>query len=323
MNHLKRFLSTLVAVAAIALPQAVSAGKVSITKAKGKAIVKIDGKLFTEYVYTGHSKPILYPVIGPHGIPMTRNYPMKEGVDNEASDHPHHKSLWYTHDDVNKVQFWLEYPGKNKSLKPGKIGQQSMEISGNAIITRNNWADHSGKVICTDDRKVTFGENEVGRFIDFDITISASEGDVTFGDTKEGTMAIRTNPLLRLKEDAKRGVHTAKGQGVNSEGVTGKAMWGKRAAWVDYWAPIDGKTVGVAIFDHPENPRHPTWWHARDYGLVAANPFGIHNFESKPAGTGDMLIKSGKSVTFRYRFLFHKGDHKAANIPAQFKAFSK
>ena len=107
------------------------------------------------------------------------------------------------------------------------------------------------------------------------------------------------------------------------KGVKGKAIWGKRAKWVDYWAPVGGKTVGVAIFDHPSNPRHPTWWHARAYGLVAANPFGVHNFERKPAGTGDMKIKAGQSVTFLYRFLFHEGDTKEAKIAERYKAFAK
>jgi hypothetical protein len=316
-----RALVALTAAAAVTSASA-SAGEVKITKAEGKAIVTIDGELFTEYVFEGHSKPIIYPVIGPHGIPMTRNYPMKENVDNEALDHPHHKSLWFTHDDVNKVQFWLEYPGNNSKLRPGKIVQQDLKIDGATITAQDNWVSPDGDIVCTDTRKVTFGSRDVGRFIDFTITIHASNGDVTFGDTKEGTMGIRTNPLLRLTNDEKRGNHTAKGQSVNSEGVVGNEMWGKRAAWVDYWAPINGHTVGVGIFDHPSNPRHPTWWHARTYGLVAANPFGIHNFENKPAGTGDMLIKKDTEVTFQYRFLFHNGDAKEADIPAEYKAFS-
>jgi hypothetical protein len=158
------------------------------------------------------------------------------------------------------------------------------------------------------------GEN---RAIDFDITVHASSGDVKFGDTKEGSMGIRTNPALRVKGSV------AKGQAVNSEGVKGKAVWGKRAKWVDYWGPINGNTVGIAIFDHPGNPRHPTWWHARDYGLVAANPFGVHNFEGKPKGTGDLVIKSGEKVRFRYRFLFHAGDVKKAKISESYTAWAK
>lgn len=299
-----------------------SLGKVEVTKADGKAIVTIDDQLFTEYVFTGHAKPILYPIMGPHGIPMTRNYPMKEEVDNEASDHPHHKSLWYTHDDVNGVRFWLEYPRKKSRFQPGRIVQRTMEIDGHRIHTEDEWVAPDGNVVCSDSRTISFGATATARFIDFEITLRASHGDVKFGDTKEGTMAIRTNPLLRLKTDERRGNHTAQGQAINSEGIEGKDIWGKRAKWVDYWGPIDGNTVGVAIFDHPSNPRHPTWWHARDYGLIAANPFGIHNFEKKPAGTGDMTIPAGESVTFRYRFLFHEGNYMTANISAEFDRFA-
>ena len=311
------------ALAVITVGSLCSAADVEIKQADGKAIVTIDGKPFAEYLHTGHAKPIVYPIIGPHGIEMTRNYPMKEDVDNEARDHPHHKSFWYTHDDVNGVQFWMEYPRKDSAKKPGKIIQQKLTIQEDSIVTENDWTAPDGKVVCSDLRTVRFGAVPVGRFIDFAITLKASAGDVVFGDTKEGSMGIRTHPLLRLQTDEKRGNHTAKGKSINSEGVQGKEMWGKRAKWVDYWAPIDGHTVGIAIFDHPENPRHPTWWHARYYGLVAANPFGIHDFEKKPEGTGNMKIAAGDSVTFRYRFLFHEGDHQQADIAGQYQAFAK
>jgi hypothetical protein len=197
-----------------------------------------------------------------------------------------------------------------------------MQLEGNRIRAENDWVAPDGTVVCTDTRFVTFGTTPAGRYIDFQISIHASHGDVTFGDTKEGTMGIRMHPLLRLQNDERRGNHTAKGKAINSEGVEGKAVWGKRAKWVDYWAPIGGNTVGIAIFDHPSNPRHPTWWHARYYGLVTANPFGIHDFEKKPPGTGDMLIKSGDSVLFRYRFLFHSGDVNQANIVGEYASFA-
>lgn len=314
---------TVIAVfAAFVALKAAPAAEVQIEKAEGKAIVTIDGKPFTEYLFAGHSKPIMYPIIGPHGIPMTRNYPMKDNVDNEARDHPHHKSLWFTHDDVNGVQFWMEYPREGQP-KPGQIVQQTMKIDGNKIVTTNHWTTGTGKMVCTDERIAAFGANDVGRYIDIQITMKASHGQIVIGDTKEGTMGIRTNPLLRLSKDEKRGNHTANGKSINSEGVEGAAMWGKRAKWVDYWGPINEKIVGIAIFDHPKNPRHPTWWHARTYGLVAANPFGIHDFEKKPDGTGDMTVKAGDSITFRYRFLFHRGDYQEADIASQYNTFAK
>ena len=315
-------------VIALALVQAVVAtrlcgGEVVISQADGKAIVSVDGKPFTEYIYQGHSKPILYPIIGPTGVEMTRNYPMKTEVDNEARDHPHHKSLWFTHDDVNGNQFWLEYVREGSDLMPGQIVQRKIHIEGNRIDTENDWLAPGGDVVCRDARRISFGTTSAGRYIDFQVTILASHGDVVFGDTKEGTMGIRIHPLLRLQADEKRGNHTAKGRAINSEGVEGKEIWGKRARWVDYWAPIENETVGIAIFDHPANPRHPTWWHARAYGLVAANPFGVHDFENKPAGTGDMKINAGENVTFRYRFLFHRGDFKEANIDSEYHVFAQ
>ena len=183
------------------------------------------------------------------------------------------------------------------------------------IEANNDWVSGEGKVVCRDTTKIILGEVNGDRFIDYQVIIHASEGDVTFKDTKEGSMGIRTNAALRLKGEV------AKGSAINSAGDKDAALWGKNAKWVDYWAKVDGKDVGIAIFDHKNNLRHPTTWHARDYGLIAANPFGIHNFKKQEKGVGDFLIKSGDSQTFRYYFLFHKGDHAAANIAEKFDAW--
>jgi hypothetical protein len=130
-------------------------------------------------------------------------------------------------------------------------------------------------------------------------------------------MGIRSHPALNLKGKV------AAGKAVNSEGLTGAAIWGKPARWVDYFAPIDGKTAGIACFDHPSNLRHPTTWHARDYGLIAANPFGLHDFDKKnPKGTGDHLIKKGQTLTLKYRWVFHTGTTAEAKIEEQWKAWA-
>jgi hypothetical protein len=153
--------------------------------------------------------------------------------------------------------------------------------------------------------------------MDFEITYHASEGEVVLGDTKEGSMAIRLAPTMRVAGKV------AKGHIINSEGVKDKDAWSKRAAWCDYYGPVEDKVVGVAIFDHPTNPKHPTWWHVRDYGLFAANPFGIHDFEQKPAGTGDIAIPAGESLTFKYRFYFHKGDVQEAQVAKQYREYAE
>ena len=152
--------------------------------------------------------------------------------------------------------------------------------------------------------------------MDFDVTIHASHGDVTLGDTKEGSMAIRLAPTIRLQGEV------GEGHIVNSEGDRDDTTWGRRAAWCDYYGPVKKNIVGVAIFDHPDNPRHPTWWHVRDYGLFAANPFGVHDFEGKPPGTGDIYIASGENKTFRYRFFFHIGDEQEAKVAERYLEYA-
>lgn len=288
---------------------------VRITRGENKLRVEIDGRLFTQYIYNKYRSPILYPIIGPYGIGMTRNWPMRKAVPGESHDHPHHKSLWFAHGDVNGYDFWAGKVGK-----PGKIVQtEILKISSGpergVIKTRNKWVGvKDGNVVCTDVRTLTFHTVPGAKIIDYKVTIHASHGDVVFGDTKEGTMAIRTHPALRLID---------KGNALNSKGVRGRDVWGDRANWVGYWATINGKTVGVAIFDHPANPRHPTWWHARHYGLIAANPFGISYFADKPKGAGKMRIPAGESVTFRYRFVFHKGSPKEAEIRKLYRKYAQ
>ncbi|MCW5556630.1 MAG: PmoA family protein, partial [Verrucomicrobiae bacterium] len=174
-----------------------------------------------------------------------------------------------------------------------------------------------GRVIASDRRSLRFPlPAGPDRIVDFEITVFASEGDLVLGDTKEGTMAIRLAETMRVSQPQGR---AGEGHIVNSEGVRDGATWGKRAAWCDYYGPVQGKTVGVAIFDHPSNPRYPTWWHVRDYGLYAANPFGVHDFEKQEKGAGNLRIPAGGSATFRYRFVFHPGDTATAGVAAQFE----
>ena len=292
-----------------------NASDISIVRENGKLIVKAGDDLFTQYIYKDEkrSKPVLYPVIGPLETPLTRKYPLEEKSEGEESDHPHHASLWYTHGDVNGIDFWAV--GENK----GKIiHQEFLEMKGNSFTSSNFWKDGEGKTICQDQRTLRFHEfGQNGRAIDIEITLMATVEDLVLGDTKEGSMGIRMAPEFRLRGKV------ARGSCLNSEGAVGKSIWGKRASWVSYWAKFDEQNLAISIFDHPSNPRHPTWWHARDYGLVAANPFGQHDFEGKPKGTGDMKLNLGEKVTFKYGFLFHLGDPLDSNVAQKYLEWSK
>jgi len=214
---------------------------------------------------------------------------------------------------MNGVDFWSEGGNtvheKFSEVHSGKIG---------LIKSTDKYVTKDGKVVCTDARTMRIypGEKSV-RMFDFEITVYASNGELKFGDTKEGTMAMRLNETMRLKGKV------GKGHIVNSEGVRDGDTWGKRAKWVDYYGPADDKEVGIAIFDHPSNPRHPTWWHVRDYGLFAANPFGLHDFEKKEPNAGELVVPAGKSITFKYRFYIHEGDEKSGAVEQAYERYIK
>ncbi len=286
----------------------------SRAKAGEPVRVVIGGKLVTEYHYADADRPYFYPVIAPTGDNVTRHWPMNGSNKDEQQDHKHHRSLWFTHGDVNGHDFWSEGRGP-------KIVQTSMTVDStddrSIIFTQNEWRAKDGTVVCTDARRHTVSKAGDSLLIDFAVTIKASHGDVVLGDTKEGSMAFRVAPTLRAKGKV------AQGNMINSEGGSGKAIWGKRATWCDYYGPLKGKTVGIALLDHPTNPRHPTTWHARDYGLCAANPFGLSYFEKKPKGAGRMTIRNGDTRTFRYRTVVHSGTPREAGIEALFRDYAK
>ena len=287
---------------------------VTFTQRNDRCVIEIAGKPFTESLSRGNPSPILYPIHGAKGIRITRDYPMHKGDKTEATDHPHHRSLWFTHGSINGHDFWA---GKGR-IEQVMITPQNILVDGHPAVrlTSNNEYRIKGELICRDTRTLTFHANTAGRFIDYEIRLHASAGDVVFGDTKEGSMAIRLTPELRLKGKV------AGGKAENSEGLNGKGIWGKRASWVDYYGVVDRQLVGIAIFDHPSNHGYPCRWHARDYGLVAANPWGIHHFERKPKGTGDMTLAKNTSMRLRYRFFFHPGTTRNAGVAAQYKRFT-
>ena len=291
---------------------------VQIIQLADRLRVEINGQLFTEYFFKDVPRPYCYPLIGPGETAMTRNWPMKT-VPDEEHDHPHHRSLWFAHGAVNGQDCWSEQKNFGKTLHDGFIEVKSGQDFG-VIKSRNKWVASDGKLLCTDERTLRiFNPGAASeRILDFEITLHPADGDLTLGDTKEGTMAVRLAETMRVKGKVGHG-HI-----VNSAGVRDGDTWGKRADWCDYYGPVDGKTVGIAMFDHPENPRHPTGWHVRDYGLFAANPFGQHDFEKLPdKAAGDLVVPAGKSITFRYRFYLHEGDDQQAKVAAKYDEYVK
>ncbi len=286
--------------------------------------VEIKGKPFTQlFIGPETNKPYLHPLRSASGKIVTRGYPM-EDVPGETHDHPHHRGLWFSHGDVNGLDFW---GNEARGPKFGRIvlskvdGLSDGKESG-TIDATFDWRDPSGNVLITETRKMVFYGQPKTRTIDFDITLTARQ-KVTFGDTKEGTFAVRLAPGLEEPHKGAPAQPARTGHLVDSQGREGEEqVWGKRADWADYYGVLEGEPLGIAIFDHPANPRHPTYWHARSYGLFAANIFGVHDFENDKTKNGSLTLAPGETLRFRYRVVIHPGDVHSAHIAKLYGDYS-
>jgi hypothetical protein len=292
--------------------------KVTIDKSDDRLTVKIGGELFTEYRHTGLGRPILYPINNASGTGMTRDWPIREdGRKNEEKDHPHHQSLFIGHQGMNGANFWHRKEDSGDIIHQRLIETRSGYDRG-LVRTLSLWKGGDGKPVCSDTRELAFGVVDGARFIDLELNMHASHGDLTFEEFKDGFIGLRMHPHLRLTAKPKAGVPEVFGKVANSEGVTGKDVWGKRAKWVHYYGKVEGKDAGVAFLAHPDNIRTPTWWHARDYGLVSANPFG----PKRNGADGAYTVPQGQTLTLRYRFLFHDKADGAIDIAKHFEVYA-
>ena len=287
--------------------------------------IEVDGELFAEWQTKAWSVPYLYPLIGPNGENITRHFPMRKGVEGEDDDHPHHRSLRFSHRRVNGMSFWS--PDSHKEDPKPSIELEKVESmeSGDTgeLILWNRWMA-GGEVLLRERLRLAFHPLADGQMlIDYDTQMHAQDKDVTFQDQKDGGLAIRVAGTMKVVNQKGQA-----GQGtiINSEGHKDGAAWGKRAKWCDFSGPdAGGKVVGVAIFDHPSNLRFPTHWHARPYGLLTANRFGTGHFEkSKGAspGDGDYTIEAGGSLELRHRLYLHHGDAEVANVEEKYAEYA-
>ena len=306
------------------------AGTVKLLRGEDRVRVEINGRLFTEYIYHGAYRPYCHPVLAADGTGLTRDFPMRKAP-GEDEDHPHHRSLWFAHSDVNGVDFWNQ-DNVGSPRPKGKIMHEDLietaDGSVGVLRARNRWVAPDGRVFCTDDRTLRFGVIGIDRFIDFDVTLRApADAPVHLNDDKDGVLALRLATWMNQPRPptSRRKFTSGTGVLITSRGDRNGPAWGKRGEWADYHASRNGKTYGVAIFDHPQNLNHPTWWHARDYGLFAANPLGQQDFEPQKARevAGVHVIPAGGSLRLRYRVLLHAGDEKTARVAERYAEYSR
>jgi methane monooxygenase PmoA-like len=278
--------------------------------------VKLNGEHFTTLNYNlfeTANRLCLYPIITSSGIGATRNYPFEE-IEGEKKDHIHHTGVWTAWGEVNKTDNWAFGNKKGRQIvQSAKIIQEE-----NKIILDIEWTSPKGKLELKETRIITFHGQNNPRIIDFDIELTALQKKIKFGDTKEGGfLSLRVPTSMDVPRGGK--IENARG-GISNNQESEKNVWGKRAEWCDYSGEVEGKVIGSAILDHPNNINHPTYWHVRNYGLMTANPFGTSYFvDKKQKGTHTIL--KDETIRFRYRLIVHEGDAQQAQISRYFEEY--
>ncbi|HKQ77498.1 MAG TPA: PmoA family protein [Blastocatellia bacterium] len=309
-------------------------------KEKKQIDVTVDGELFTSYLYwDDQKKPILYPLKTSKGTVVTRNFPLAK-VAGERTDHPHHISMWFNYGNINGVDFWNNSGGP-RSANMGTVKHTAVKAVKNGkgraqLDVMMDWIMPDGSKVMQQDETIIFRAAKDIRIIDRIITLTAQDKKVVFGDSKEGALGIRVTRQLE-EPSTKPEVFTDEqgnptkvpvmdntgvaGVYLSSEGKVGeKDAWGTRAKWMTLSGNVKGEDVAIGIFDHPKNPTYPTYWHARGYGLFAANPFGAKEF-TQGATTLNYTIEAGQKATFRFRVLVNSGKLTKEQTEALYQQF--
>jgi hypothetical protein len=317
--------------------------QVTPNEAQRRVDITIDGKPFTAYIWpTTLKKPTLYPLRTAKGTIVTRGFPL-DPRKGERIDHPHHVGLWLNHGDVNGLDFWnnsdaipVKQMPKMGTILQRKIVETTSGDTGELAV-ETDWVGSDKKAIVHERTRFVFSGTADSRVIDRITTLTAGDAKVVFKDNKEAFIGMRVARGLEQPDDKPEIFTDASGKPANapvldntdvtgeyvsSEGLKGDAVWGTRGRWALLGGTVDSEPVTLAILDNPSNPGFPTYWHARGYGLFAANPLGESVF-SKGQKSLDLTLEPGKSVTFRYRVLILSGRVAPEEIEKRYQAFAQ
>jgi hypothetical protein len=304
--------------------------------------VLVDGQPFTAYIYPASlTKPVLYPLRSAKGTLVTRGFPL-EPRPGERVDHPHQVGLWFTYGDVNGVDFWNNSDAIKPEDRPkmGTIVHKAVTAVRNGgdkgeLETDMDWVLSDGKVVLREHTLFVFRGDAAWRSVDRITRLQALDERVALPDNKEGVFGLRVARALEMPSTKPEVFTDASGRaaaiasmdntGVNgdyltSEGRKGEAVWGTRGRWCTLSGRVGEEQVTIAILDHPLNPGFPTYWHARGYGLFAANPLGQKALSDGKESLSFALAPH-QGATFRYRVLILSEMATADRVEAAYKEF--
>jgi Family of unknown function (DUF6807) len=305
--------------------------------------ITVDGKPFTSYIWpTSLKKPVLYPIRTGTGTLVTRGYPL-EPRKGERVDHPHHVGLWFNHGDVNGLDFWnnsdaipADRKDKMGTIVHSKIVDAKSGAGQGELTVESEWQKPDGSTLLKERTRYVFRADGTSRSIDRITTLTALDERVVFNDNKEGVIGMRVTRALEqpatqpdVFTDANGKPSATKvldntgvtGEYTSSEGLKGDAVWGTRGRWTMLAGTVESEPVTLVMLDHPANPGFPTYWHARGYGLFAANPMGEKVFTEGKEEL-NVTIQPGKSIEFRHRILILSGQATTDAVERQYRAFT-
>lgn len=306
----------------------------AVRPAEKQVDVLYNNRLLTAYCfYDSSRKPVLFPVNTVDGITVTRSYPFGV-VPGERTDHPHHTGIWFNYEWVNGLDFWnnstaipVEKRHLYGTIRHKEIISKDADKNKATLVTASTWERPDGKVLLNENTTFQFRVQGSAFLIDRVATLTATDTVVLFKDIKDGLVAIRVARELEMPSkdatrfvDSKGNVTTVPATGNSgvtgkyqaSNGLTGDAVWSSKGPWVMLSGKKDGKDITIGLIDHPSNPGYPTYWHARGYGLFAANPLGRKIFSNGKEEL-NFSLQPGASVSFRYRFVIQSGQALTAD----------
>lgn len=346
MFQVKHIITAICIAVAPCLLSAQSKNRVTVEadKTKQKVYINIDGKPFTEFIFTDTmEKPFLYPIYAPNGQTITRGFPWNPQP-GDPVDHPHHIGLWFNYENVNGLDFWNNSyniaPEKKKQygwIRTTKIEKTASGSTG-TLTYHADWTDQAKNVLMQETTTYVFSVINNNRVIDRTTQFTAVQ-DVTMPDVKDGMLGLRVAhelelPVKQTKEykDDKGNItkvpavkdSSVTGNYITSAGKEGDAAWGTRGNWCMLYGKKGGDDISIVMIDHPQNPGYPTYWHARNYGLFAANPLGQKVF-SEGKETLNFKLAKGEKSSFKYRVVIASGKEKLStkSIDELVSGFSK